>query len=77
MPEYFNANELLANSYWKDKRFEWSGDDLIYMGTNRTSKASTSEKNWYIWKLTWSGADLIRLQGPLEGSWDDRATLGW
>lgn len=77
MSEYYSIPELIANTYWKDKRFEYSGSDLVYMGVNRNLNASTAENSWHIWKLTWSGENLNRFQGPIEGSWDSRTLLGW
>ena len=77
MPEYFSVPELIAKTYWKDKRFDYSGADLIYMGVNRDQNASSGDPNWHIWKLTWSGTSLGRIQGPIIGSWDNRASLGW
>lgn len=77
MAEYFSVPELIANTYWKDKRFDYSGSDLIYMGVNRDKNADTGVPTWHIWKLTWNGENLERFQGPLDGSWDGRAALGW
>jgi hypothetical protein len=77
MSEYYSVPELIANAYWKDKRFDYSGSDLIYMGVSRTENANTGHSVWNIWKLTWNGENLERFQGPLEGSWDNRAGLGW
>jgi len=77
MVEYYSESELLANAYWKDKRFDWDGGALIYIAFNRAINASPSASTWKIWKLTWDGTSLIRTQGPIEGSYDNRASLGW
>lgn len=63
-----------------EKRMEYSGDNLIYVGYNRTANASTAATTWYIVKLTYSGANPTRYQLPDDGAsfeyaWDDRATL--
>ena len=78
MSEYFSIPELLANNYWKDKRFAFDGsDNLIYLGVNRESKASEAEGTWLISKFTWTGTNLTRIQGPLSGAWNNRTTLDW
>jgi len=65
------------DDYWKDKRLEYSSGNLVYRGYNTTNKASTSAQDWHIWKYTWSSGDLTRIQGPLVGTWDGRASLDW
>ena len=63
---------------WKDKRLAYSGDDLVYMGNSLIHKASTSTGNlWFIWKYSYTVGVLTRIEGPLTGNWDDRATLNW
>jgi len=66
-----------GESYWKDRRYEYDTGDLIYRGVNTEPSASTSATTWHIYKYTWDVDDLVRLQGPLSGSWDGRAGLGW
>uniref|UniRef100_A0A6M3JU69 Uncharacterized protein n=1 Tax=viral metagenome TaxID=1070528 RepID=A0A6M3JU69_9ZZZZ len=77
MPEYYSTNELLGNTYWHSKRYEYSSGDLIYMATHRAFNADDSDKNWQVYKLTWSSGDCTRIQGPVVGSWANRASLGW
>lgn len=72
-----DVERLLADNYWKDQRFEYSGADLIYKGFNTTHKASVSATTWYIWKFTWVGADCTRIEGPLVGAWDNNSGLAW
>jgi hypothetical protein len=68
----------LADSLPLDTRMEYSGGgDLQYKGVHGTHKAATSNASWLIWKYTWTGSDLTRIEGPLEGAWDNRATLDW
>lgn len=63
---------------WKDKRLDYASGDLDYAGFSETINAATDAGNsWMIWKYTWSGNGLVRSQGPLNGNWDDRASLGW
>lgn len=76
----FENDRMLVDTgenYWKDKRFEYSSGDLIYKGVNVTHKAATDAATWYIWKYTWDGDDCTRIEGPLEGTWDNRASLAW
>jgi hypothetical protein len=78
MVEYYSPTELLAKSYWHDKRFDFAGGtSLIYIGVNRVPNASQSDPNWHIWKFSWTGTSLDRIQGPLDGTWAGRTTLGW
>ena len=59
------------------KRLAYSGGDLAYVGFNTIINASTTATDWQIYKYTWSSGDLTYMQGPLIGSWDGRAALGW
>lgn len=77
-----NANvddlEALArDDYWQDTRIAYDAEKPVYVGRHRTHGASTAAASWKIWRLTWSGDDLVRKQGPLDGAWDDRASLSW
>jgi hypothetical protein len=70
----------LANlsSYWKDMRIYYDGNDNIeYICRNHVHKATTAIADWAIWKLTYSGDNISRMEGPLTGSVDNRATLSW
>ncbi len=63
-----------------EKRMEYSGDNLIYIGYAKTPNASTADEIWFIVKLTYSGANPTRYQLPDDGAqfkyaWNDRATL--
>jgi hypothetical protein len=64
-------------AYWRDVRMEYSSNNIIYRGGNHFHNESTATENWEVWKYTWSGDDLLRIEGPLPGAWDDRATLSW
>jgi len=63
--------------WWKDQRFEYSNGLLIYKAVHRLHDASITEIEWAIWKFTYSGTDVVRIEGPLSGTWDGRASLGW
>lgn len=61
-----------------DSRTEFIGSDLIYQGFNPIFNALTSASDWRIYKYTWDASgNPTRKQGPLTGSWDNRASLSW
>ena len=63
---------------WKDVRFDYGTGDLDYRGCNITHKAATDEETWEIWKFTYDVSNNVtRIEGPLSGSWDNRASLDW
>lgn len=64
------------DAYWRDVRIEYSSGDPIYIGRHFLNDADTSATNWAIWKYTYDGLDVTRIE-LLEGSWDNRASLGW
>jgi hypothetical protein len=75
-----DVEKLLANNYWKDKRFENnSAGNPIYIGLNITHKELITATTWYILKFTWdaSGRNLERIEGPLVGAWSNRTGLSW
>ncbi len=72
-----DVEKLLADTYWKETLYAFTGNNPIYVGKNTTHDAATSAIDWYIWKYTWSGNNPTRKEGPLVGSWDGRAALGW
>ena len=66
------------NAYWKDVRHDYGvGGDLVYRGVHYEHKKATSDPFWEIWKYTWGADGITRIEGPLRGAWDDRATLDW
>lgn len=72
-----DIEKALLSYYWKDEMYEWSTDDLIYIGKNTTHKAATSATTWHVWKRTYAAGKMTRQEGPLTGSWDGRAGLAW
>ena len=64
-------------AYWRDIHMEYVAGDLIYRGCHFLHNASTADTNWEIWKYTLVGTDYTRIEGPIRGSWDGRAALGW
>ena len=65
------------NCYWRNRQFEYSSGDLIYMGVNEKESATTSENTWAVFKYTLGADGITKIQGPKTGAWDDRASLSW
>jgi hypothetical protein len=66
-----------VGAYWRQKKFDYTGSDLIYLGCNATSGEGTDVGTWVVWKFSYTGTDVTTIEGPLTGAWDDRATLDW
>lgn len=75
-----NHNPLLRNTdiIWRDKRYSNNVSNLVeYIGKTVVPNASTSTGDlWWIWKITYSGIYITRIQMD-RGNWDDRASLDW
>lgn len=57
-----------------DIRFDPNDSAPNYIGLNKTNGASTSAETWIIYKFTYSGDNVTRIQKAL-GAWDSRAGL--
>lgn len=68
---------LYSDERWNDRRFDYTSGDLDYIGKHKKHNALTSDTQWVIIKYTWSGSNCTRIEGPLIGAWDDRASLSW
>jgi hypothetical protein len=65
-------------TYWKEERYAYTSGNPIYIGKNITLGALTSAATWQIWKLDFDADNnCTRRQGPITGTWDGRAALGW
>lgn len=74
----FSAIKLAADVQWLSKQFEFdTSGNPVYRGCHRDFNASTGDRNWYIWKYTWTNSTPVRIQGPVVGSWEGRAALKW
>jgi hypothetical protein len=70
--------QLASDSFWKVKVMTYdASDNLTYMACNKVQSTATSAETWYIWKYTWTGANCTMIEGPLVGSVDGQAALGW
>jgi len=67
------------NAIWKDQRYAYDASGtIIYRGVSIYHGNGTTEEDWEIWKYSYDGSgNLTRIEGPLKGSWDGRAALGW
>lgn len=73
----YSSLRVTERPWHKRMKVTWSGDTPSYIGYHREANAATSVSGWEVFKLTWSGDDLTDIQGPLIGTYDDRASLGW
>lgn len=64
----------IENTVPMDTRFDPDDSTPDYIGVNSSSNdATTSDTTWLIYKFTYSGSNVTRIQRA-KGSWDDRAT---
>jgi hypothetical protein len=68
----------ILKGIWHDQRlfYDVSGN-IIYKCCHEMHKAPTADETWEVWKFTWVGTNCTRIEGPLKGSVDGRATLAW
>ncbi|MHB1059993.1 MAG: hypothetical protein ACYC0F_19190 [Rhodanobacter sp.] len=76
----YSIMETRADTFvFMEKRIDYAGGSVpIYIGYNKQPNADTSDDSWYIFKLTYSGSNLIYQQLPNRGPtfsyvWNDRA----
>jgi len=68
----------ILGAYWRDQRFAYTGNNMIYRGVHYLHDAEGTDTNWEIWKYTYDGnSNLVRIEGPLRGAWDSRTSLDW
>jgi hypothetical protein len=87
MPDYYDEmttggindrHQIIGlGAYWRDTRMEYTAGNLIYKGSSVHHNNSAGNTDWEIWKYTWDGDDLVRVEGPLPGSWTGKASLSW
>ena len=71
-------HQCVLGMYWHDQRNEWVESNLIYSGVHRLHDAAEGDTEWAIWKYTYNVSNqLIRKEGPLQGSWTGRGSLAW
>ena len=68
--------QLVDSGFYADIRYDADDSAPTYIGLNPTNNAATTETDWKIFKFTYSGSNVTRIQ-VAYGSWDGRAGLGW
>ena len=87
MPDYSERTEVGGvstrdqiiglDAYWREVRRELSDGKLLYLGKHHIRNASLSDSRWEIWRYHYDGEDVIRVEGPIQGSWDGRSHIAW
>ena len=68
----------ILGGIWHDERKDYDvGGNLIYRGVHEMHNIAVTDENWEVWKYTYTGSNVVRIEGPLRGTWDGRATLAW
>jgi len=75
--DFDDIEKAVLETKWLDTRYDFTGGELTYKGRNVGHKAATSAATWYVTKYVYSGGDIVRIEGPLVGTWDGRAALAW
>jgi len=70
-------NQIRLGTFWQVVRFEWAGANPLYKGCHYEAGAGTDDAEWEIWKFSLTGSDITLIEGPIKGSWDNRASLAW
>jgi hypothetical protein len=66
--------KIVDAAFYADIRFDADDTAPDYIGLHETNGASTSTATWKIYKFTYSGGAVTRIQ-LAYGAWDNRATL--
>ena len=69
----------VLDGIWHDVRIEYdSSGYLLYRGVHDMHNIAITNEDWEIWKYTNDTSGRVtRIEGPLRGSWDGRASLLW
>ncbi len=68
-------NELQHDTIMaRDIRYDANDSAPDYIGMHAETDGDTAAVGWIIYKFTYSGSDVTRIQ-KTKGIWDDRATL--
>ena len=60
--------------YYADIRFDANDQSPDYIGLNLVNGAATTSTDWKIYKMTYSGDNVTRIQ-LAYGTWDGRVAL--
>jgi len=74
IPSVNNLKPQLSDAgFFADIQFDASDAAPTYIGLNVTKGASNASTDWKVYKFTYSGSDVTRIQ-LAYGSWTSRAT---
>ena len=73
------GHQCTLSIWWKDQKFEYDvSNNLIYRGAHRLHDPADSADEWIVWKYTYDVSNnCTRIEGPIPGTWDGRATMAW
>ncbi len=75
IPNVNNQKPQLADlGFYCDVRFDADDSAPTYIGLHLTNGAATTDTNWKVLKLSYSGANVTRVQ-TAYGTWDGRSGL--
>ena len=75
---YFEKHALIQHDgIWGRRKFYYGSDGVDYICRHMDPDAATSDDGWYVWKFIYVSTNLDDIQGPLRGTADGRAALGW
>ena len=75
---YFEKHALIqSNGLWGRSLYYYGTDGIEYICRHIEKGTASSAGGWYIWKYIYSSGNLEDVQGPLRGTADGRAALGW
>lgn len=66
--------QLADLGFFADIQFDASDAAPTYIGLHVTKGASDGDENWKVYKFTYSGSDVTRIQ-LAYGTWTGRASL--
>lgn len=66
--------QLVDLGFYADIRYDTDDSAPDYIGLNITNGAETTTADWKIYKLTYSGSNVTRIQ-VAYGTWDGRVAL--
>ena len=69
---------LGSNGLWGRTKFYYTASDQTEYICSHVSLVATSVDGWHVWKLSYNADGTVDdIQGPLRGTADGRAALGW
>ena len=61
---------------WRSQEYEYDDDgNMTYRGASTVWNADVSKIEWYIWKFSYTDSNMISVQGPIYGAWNNKEGL--